>query len=58
MSGNASHSDLAIDKANHLTDKPGSFDPWLLCIWAQLAKLGVADHVIGIDTILVTPLRI
>ena len=50
MSGNASHSDLAIDKANHLTDKPGSFDPWLLCIWAQLAKLGVADHVIGIDT--------
>ena len=50
MSGNASHSDLAIDKANHLTDKPGSFDPWLLCIYAQMAKLGRSDHVIGIDT--------
>ena len=50
MSGNASHSDLAIDKANHLTDKPGTFDTWLLCIYAQLAKLGRSDHVIGIDT--------
>jgi hypothetical protein len=42
--------DLAIDKIHHLTDKPGSFDPWLLQLYAKLATLGAADHIIGIDT--------
>ena len=49
-SGITNSGDLAIDKAHHLTDKPGGFEPWLLNIYAKLAKLGIADRIIGIDT--------
>ena len=33
---------LGIDKTLHLIDKPGTFDPWLLTIYAKMAKFGLA----------------